>query len=286
MNTTNKFIQKIKQLAQYFTIVLVLVLLTISCKEDNEVCEYDGFPYSCEKGMDVVFLIDYTGSMGGAINDIKANVPSIVNTIVTESAGDYRLGLSIFDEYQKGSTPTYNSVSAYTSLPAAQKKTITTGIVTDQFLTVLEKFNTSNQTNFSTQLNLLNGTMPMGWGIGGPEPGDLLLNEILNNSFAGAFRPNVTKLAIIITDATASGDDDNATTLDDTYLANLANTANSMGVQCCLLTTYPNSNYKLQLINNNASGFVSELTSFNNLAQDINTMIKNLCTQNDQTIDK
>ena len=40
-----------------------------------------GNPVACIEGMDVVFLIDYTGSMGGYINGVKSGVLSIVNTI-------------------------------------------------------------------------------------------------------------------------------------------------------------------------------------------------------------
>ena len=53
----------------------------------------------CNNGMDVVFLVDYTASMGGEIDDVKTGISNIVSTINTESGGDYRLGLVVFDEY-------------------------------------------------------------------------------------------------------------------------------------------------------------------------------------------
>ncbi|MCH5690450.1 hypothetical protein LWM68_43195 [Niabella sp. W65] len=129
-------------------------------------------------------MIDYTGSMGGAIDSIKSEVSNIVNTIMAESGGDYRLALGIFDEYPKRSGPSYMASPAYTALPAAQKKIITSGTSTDQHLTMMEKFAPANATSFSTQLAFLNNNpnMPMGWGINGPEPGDLLLYEMLNNN--------------------------------------------------------------------------------------------------------
>ncbi len=123
---------------------------------------------------------------------------------MAESGGDYRLALGIFDEYPKRSGPSYMASPAYTALPAAQKKIITSGTSTDQHLTMMEKFAPANATSFSTQLAFLNNNpnMPMGWGINGPEPGDLLLYEMLNNNFAGTWRSgNITRLAIIITDA-------------------------------------------------------------------------------------
>jgi len=260
---------------------------TISCKKNTDLCNYDEAPTGCAAGMDVAFLIDYTGSMGGAIDSIKSEVSSIVNTIMAESGGDYRLALGIFDEYPKRGGPSYIASPAYTALPAAQKKIITTGTNTDQHLTMMEKFAPANSTSFSTQLSFLNNNpnMPMGWGINGPEPGDLLLHEILNNSFAGAWRGgNITKLAIIITDAPASGDDDNANTTDDSFLQTLAATANSMGVQCVLLTTFSGNtlypaNYQLQLIANNTGGSAVVAPTFNNISRDIISQIQNICNE-------
>ncbi len=268
-------------------LICIMPFFTISCKKNTDLCNYDEAPTGCAAGMDVAFLIDYTGSMGGAIDSIKSEVSSIVNTIMAESGGDYRLALGIFDEYPKRGGPSYIASPAYTALPAAQKKIITTGTNTDQHLTMMEKFAPANSTSFSTQLSFLNNNpnMPMGWGINGPEPGDLLLHEILNNSFAGAWRGgNITKLAIIITDAPASGDDDNANTTDDSFLQTLAATANSMGVQCVLLTTFSGNtlypaNYQLQLIANNTGGSAVVAPTFNNISRDIISQIQNICNE-------
>lgn len=266
----------------------ILILTTASCRKNAALCDYDEAPTGCAAGMDVAFLIDYTGSMGGAIDSIKSEVSSIVNTIMAESGGDYRLALGIFDEYAKSGGPSYIASPAYTTLPAAQKKIITTGASTDQHLTMMEMFTPANAGSFSTQLSYLNNNpnMPMGWGIGGPEPGDLLLHEILNNSFAGTWRSgNITKLAIIITDAPASGDDDNANATDDSFLQALATTANSMGVQCVLLTTFSGNalypaNYQLQLIANNTGGSAVVAPTFSNISKDIISQIQNICGDN------
>lgn len=265
----------------------LMTFATISCKKNAALCDYDQVPTGCAAGMDVAFLVDYTGSMGTAIDSIKKEVNSIVNTITAESGGDYRLALGIFDEYPKKAGPSYIASPAYTALPAAQKKIITTGTTTDQHLTMMQLFAPANATSFATQLSFLNNNpnMPMGWGIGGPEPGDLLLHEILNNSFAGTWRSGgITKLAIIITDAPASGDDDNATAADDTYLQTLAATANSMGVQCVLLTTFSGNptypaNYQLQLIANNTGGSAVVAPTFSNISKDIIQQIQNICSE-------
>ena len=71
--------------------------------------------------MDVVFLVDYTGSMGGSINNVKTQITTIANAINTESKGNYRLGLTIFDEYNYNAGSNYSNKEAYTTLPASQR---------------------------------------------------------------------------------------------------------------------------------------------------------------------
>lgn len=268
---------------KFLSISILILLLSSapifqSCQE-KKCCEYEDFPYECNNGMDVAFLIDYTGSMGTAIDSVKSQVNNIVNTIVSQSAGNYRLSLSIFDEYHKKGLPTYNAAPDYVALPAAQKIKVTTG-PTDQYLTMLEKFSANNNTSFSNQLAKLNGAYPMGSGNNLPEPGDLLLNEILNNNFAGNWRMGITKLAIIITDAAAGGNDDNDTPADDTYLSNLAASANAQGIQCILITTLAGSNYQLQLISNNNNGSAYVLSNFKDISKNIITMLEDLCKKN------
>ena len=63
--------------------------------------DHDFQAIPCNKAMDVVFIIDYTGSMGNDFNNsstgLKANVTNITNKVVSRSGGDYRLGLVIVD---------------------------------------------------------------------------------------------------------------------------------------------------------------------------------------------
>ncbi len=274
------------------TLAVILMLIINSCADKT--CEYKGpeadeeFPFSCDAGMDVAFLIDYTGSMGGAIEGIKSSISSIASTIVTESGGDYRLSLSIFDEVYVNdvgtvSPPNYETQTDYTSLPVSQKVIISSNTTRYQYLTMMEKFGTTNTATFSSQLAKLNGSMSLGGGIGFPEPGGLLLNEVLNNSFAGTWRTgSITKLAIIVTDATAGGDDDMVGSQDDTYLTNLAATANAMGVQCILITTMAagTSNYEISLIDNNDESMKITGADFSNIADDIIIMIEGICDNN------
>ena len=45
--------------------------------------------------MDVAFVVDATGSMGGAISNVKAAIPQLMDQVVAASAGDYRAELVV-----------------------------------------------------------------------------------------------------------------------------------------------------------------------------------------------
>jgi hypothetical protein len=268
---------------KYLVAIIFATALISSCKKTTcNAGEQDTFPFKCETGMDVAFVIDYTGSMGGAINNVKTNVNNIVTNIIAKSAGDYRLSLSIFDEQQKFVTPGYASQLPYMSLPAANKIINTSGLTTNQYLTVMENFAASNALTFGTQLAKLNTaiTMPMGNGVGGPEPGGMLIDKLINSAFAGAWRPFKNRIVIIITDAQDGGDDDNNTVIDDSFLTTLATQANLNQVQCILVSTLPNSNYETKLISGNTGGLKLTPLNFTNISVDINKMIDQLCLNN------
>ncbi|QRK11388.1 hypothetical protein JQX13_15715 [Archangium violaceum] len=48
--------------------------------------------------MDVVFVVDTTGSMGSSLNAFQSAFPSIINQIATSSNGDYQPGLVTFTD--------------------------------------------------------------------------------------------------------------------------------------------------------------------------------------------
>ena len=196
---------------------------------------------ACSNGMDVVFLIDYTGSMGGAINDIKTSVTSITNKIISESGNNYRLGLVIFDEQTANNNAPYFTSPDYTSLPIAQRK-ITTGSVPNRFQwrTAMQMMTTNNITPFIAQLNKLNtGPFPLGGGVGGPEPADMGVADI-NTGFAGTFRSNVAKMIILVTDNYPGGPDDNYSQADIDYINNVLTPALMVnGIRVLLMSTAP-----------------------------------------------
>ena len=69
--------------------------------------------------LDIVFVIDITGSMGGVITQVQSTIETITDLIVAKTNDNYRLGLVVFDE--SSSNPTYISNSDYINLPTDQK---------------------------------------------------------------------------------------------------------------------------------------------------------------------
>jgi hypothetical protein len=177
----------------------------------------------CNAGMDVVFVLDYTASMGSAINNIKSEITAIKDTIIAESNNNYRLGLVIFDE-DNSTTPIYGNLTAYTSLPSAQKivesgTSLANGSTVYQYITAMELMSINNGDSFTTQLNKLNTVdLLLGDGQNVPEPSDKALYHVSKtvNPITGSFRNDVAKLVILITDDLPSGNDDfnNSTDLD------------------------------------------------------------------------
>jgi hypothetical protein len=244
----------------------------------TEYSEIPGTPASCNDGMDVVFLVDYTGSMGGAIDGVKSSIASIASTIQTESNNNYRLGLMIYDEYPSSSQPTYLNQSGYSTLPSNQKF-VNNGVNVNQWITTVERMSLNNISTFTTQLNLLNtgGVFSLGSGNGFPEPADMGVELISTSRYpgysymAGTFRNNVAKLIILITDATPSGNDDTYNTTDITLINDLIPVLVNQNIQVLLMTTY--SNNALYTLANGTNGLVSNSFS----PSSIITAIQNIC---------
>lgn len=197
---------------------------------------------TCDSGMDVVFIFDYTASMSPQIEAVKTGVIDIISTITTESgANDYRLGLVIADETTANNNATYFSNTHYTSLPVGQK-IINNGSSKYQWITAMEMMTPNNETSFTIQLNKLNGDLPLGTGWNPPEPTDIALSEVIENSFVNSFRDNVAKYVIIITDASPGGDDDIFTQLDIDEINRLASVCNTQGIKAIVLGAGVESN--------------------------------------------
>lgn len=251
-----------------FTIQSVGICVNSIVKPVSQIIPY----VSCSEGMDVVFLVDYTGSMGPAIEGVKTSIANIASTIVTESNSNYRLGLVIFDEYTSATNSTYDDKSDYTSLPSGQRF-INTGLNGYyQWITAVEMMSSNNQTSFTNQLNKLNTTnFPLGNGEGEPEPSDMGVDLVALQNFAGSFRTNVARIVILITDATPSGNDDTYGLTDIIFIDGLIPQLVNQGVRVLLMTTAAsNALYNLA---NGTNGVVS--SGFT--GSDIITAIEDVC---------
>jgi len=155
---------------------------------------------SCEC-IDLVFVIDDTGSMGGAINNVKAGLANILSLADTQSCSDLQGGVVSFADR----------------------------VEVDQALT----FNLTDVTN---ALNALFA----GGGEGWPEASDEAMHEIgtassclaVGDFLTSAWRDDCCKVAILVTDAPPGGCDDIYTPgTDDVSAANAASALASLGVQ-------------------------------------------------------
>lgn len=229
---------------------------------------------TCIDGMDVIFLVDYTGSMGTAINAIKTAIASIVSAIIAESANNYRLGLALFDETTSETVSRYSTGSAYVALPAEQKY-VNTGLNGRyQWITAMETLSNNNESTFTSQLNILNSSaFSIGSGVGGPEPSDMGVDRIVNYDLVGSFRNDVSKLVIVITDNTPSGNDDVTNATDVAFIDQLVEDCNAKGIKVLVMKPNANSLSPLETLALETGGLVSE--SFTPSA--IITSIESIC---------
>ncbi|HUF18548.1 MAG TPA: vWA domain-containing protein, partial [Thermoanaerobaculia bacterium] len=155
--------------------------------------------------LDVVFVVDTTGSMGGAIENVKAELPAIIAQIESASGGDFRLGLVEFKD----------DVVVRNDLAAGNSESVRNNIL---------------------------GLSASG-GSGEPEASDEALKTVIQGLAAsarpagrqtgdfGTFRPEAGKIVILITDARPAGFDDEYTVgEDDVAAANLAQEAATRGI--------------------------------------------------------
>ncbi|WP_367130920.1 vWA domain-containing protein [Saccharothrix sp. HUAS TT1] len=154
--------------------------------------------------LDVAFVLDDTGSMGGAIANLKTGINAIVNDVVTASGGDYQLGLVTFKD----------NVTVHNNLAPGNAAAVT---------------------------NYITNTLAAGGGSGEPEASDEALNTVVNNraaagrpqnvDFNGTWRSNAMKFVVLVTDARPGGFDDAHTAADVANAAQWANDALSRGIK-------------------------------------------------------
>ncbi len=153
--------------------------------------------------LDVAFVVDDTGSMGGAINNLKSGINAIAQEVETLSGFNYQLSLVTFKDN----------------------------------VTVVNNFAPGNKTAVIAGVNALAAS----GGNNEPEASDEALNTVVNNlpaasrpqnvDFNVAWRSNATKLTVLVTDARPGGFDDNYTAVDQSNAALRANQALGNGIK-------------------------------------------------------
>jgi hypothetical protein len=255
--------------------------------------DHDFVAISCSKAMDVVFLLDYTGSMGSYYNNatsgLKTHVDDISDKIVSESGGDYRLAAVLIDQTggEGGSTPSYWSGNNTTvsNLPSANK--YNSGEV---WLSAVVPFANANKSDFDTKIGYLAGStnsatsMLLGSGNLGPEPNDTAIDRVLNHNLAGTFRTGVTRMIILITDNSPDGDGDDA--FDGAEeLAKMGTLSNQAVANVCTIsvlgnfvnTTSSDGTTTRYDVYNGYANNTGGLTNFNGDPSDIVDFIEDIC---------
>ena len=170
---------------------------------------------NCNAPIDLVFILDITGSMGTVIANLKTSISSIAAEASIKSEDDYRLALITVNE---------TSIS---------------GVITNDNTINVRLNESNNLTNFQTILD----AVVAGGGNGTPEPTDVALASLLNNTavksiFPGTFRSDAIKMVILITDAVPSGFDDlYEEGVDDVRAHELALLAQTNGIKIYPITT-------------------------------------------------
>jgi hypothetical protein len=155
--------------------------------------------------MDVVFVVDDTGSMDGAISNVKLGISSIADDVVAASGGDYQMAVVSFSD----------------------------AVETDEDLAP------GNEVAVKLAINALFAS----GGLGAPEASDAALDTVVNGTSAGSdagpcnqpfnsagFRPGAVKIAVMLTDNLPGGCNDAFTVVDDVNAARVANDAAAAGI--------------------------------------------------------
>lgn len=228
-----------------YTVRLTITLggITQVCDSNLSTFVTDSAAESCDNGMDVAFIMDYSGSMASDITTLQTGFAGLISTIQGQvSAGnEYRVSITTADESNSVITPTYNACVDYTNLPAAQRLNYPGNSSHQLFITAWEMFQTNNAVTATAQLNKLNGGVDgtcINIGSGGstgPECTDQAINRVLNNNFTGAWRSGIAKFIIVGTDTLPGGDDGNFDANDWTFIQTMATQALTQGVKIFIL---------------------------------------------------
>lgn len=198
---------KVRQPHRSFAACLVLTLLAgFSSIANAEV------PGVCGP-LDVVFVVDDTGSMSGAISNIQSGISDIANKVVVASGGDYQMGLVSFKD----------SVETDVDLAPGNAAAIQAGVAA---LTGIGGGKTPEASDAALD-TVINGNSD--FSDGGP------CNAPFNSA---GLRPGATKIAILLTDQLPGGCSDS---LEPGDIANAGRVAGDASAKNILISAIYNS---------------------------------------------
>ena len=181
-------------------VIIGFFLSLLPWSADSHMAKAQG---SCSP-LDMVLLIDSTGSMGGAIDNVKAAASKIVDEIVAAAGDDYQLGLLEFRD----------NVVVLTDMAPG-----TAGVVKTR-IAAIQAIEGDNE----------------------PEASDEALNTVINRlsadgrqqsgNFSGTWRAGSNKIIVLITDASPGGFNDlYEPGIDDVNASQRANEAKAAGIR-------------------------------------------------------
>lgn len=210
--------------------------------------------------LDVMFMLDVTGSMGRAIKNVKTNVLKMVNIIETITKGDYRLGIVTYRD-----CPDIKGV-----LPFPDEAT-----------------GCANKEKFIAALDPLRATL----GSNEPESADIAIQSALNGEF-GNFRqdPQVIKIIVWITDARTAGCNDAYDPEDVANLYAAADRAATCGVKFMCVAIPGSKGYIVDEVRNDMSEvakrtdglYVETVADASDLISLVTTYLEGICAQEAQ----
>ncbi len=154
--------------------------------------------------LDIAILIDTTGSMVGAINNVKAEAADLVNQIVSVAGNDYQLALLEFRD----------TITVLTDLAPGTADTVR-GQIAGLTATAGRGVAEASDEALNTTINRLAAD-------GRPQSGN----------FTGTWRAGATKIIILITDAPPAGFDDvHNEGVDDANANQRALEASNLGIK-------------------------------------------------------
>jgi hypothetical protein len=202
-------------------------------------------PKPIDNGLDIVFVIDITSSMGTAISYIVRDLQKLIDTIIAKTKGTYRFGLLTISEYQQGKTatvynPPYSKLDVYKNLPASNieiyKYDQGSSFWVSRFTAVVE-MSDNNGDEMKTNLSEIQKWVYDGGSAA--ESIDMAVKLVAIDKMTGSFRSDVENMIVLVTDTDPSGGDDAYSATDIAYIPELAADIKAEGLKVYILGTKP-----------------------------------------------